>query len=330
MKAYLILLASIASIVQGLARIRPDQVSANLFSSSIMAGEIDAIEGSQGAPTISSSLPVPAQKITSHSTALLTGTIPIYVIYYGDNFDLAGSQANYVSVIDGVLGKLGSGTSQLNNAGADWWSVARSFATNLGTPSYSSSINKKIVTGYGLGKALTDANLRTIIASAISGGLGTGAGIYLVITDSTVTQSSSLGAYGTQYCGYHSSYASGGSNVIYGFVGTGNANCALTSLTMSGKVYPAAQGGYLDSTVGVVLHELTEAATDPFLNNWFDFKGYENGDKCAWIYGTVWLVPGTTTNQVCNMVSNGVYLLVQTNYYQSGSQKGCPGNFYTS
>jgi hypothetical protein len=36
----------------------------------------------------------------------------------------------------------------------------------------------------------------------------------------------------------------------------------------------------------IIAHELEEAATDPDLNAWYDSRGYENADKCAWTFGT--------------------------------------------
>jgi len=32
-------------------------------------------------------------------------------------------------------------------------------------------------------------------------------------------------------------------------------------------------------------HELEEAVTVPDLNAWYDNRGYENADKCAWTFG---------------------------------------------
>ena len=35
---------------------------------------------------------------------------------------------------------------------------------------------------------------------------------------------------------------------------------------------------------------LEETATDPDLNAWYDRRGYENADKCAWTFGTTYTV----------------------------------------
>ena len=35
---------------------------------------------------------------------------------------------------------------------------------------------------------------------------------------------------------------------------------------------------------------LEEAVTDPDLNAWYDTRGYENADKCAWTFGATYTV----------------------------------------
>jgi hypothetical protein len=71
-------------------------------------------------------------------------------------------------------------------------------------------------------------------------------------------------------------------------------------------------------------HELSEAMTDPASPGaWYDSKGAENGDKCAWTFnapyvtffdGTQWKVQGEW--------SNAAYI-AGTGYANSAGQKGC-------
>ena len=46
----------------------------------------------------------------------------------------------------------------------------------------------------------------------------------------------------------------------------------------------------------VIAHELEEMVTDPNLNAWFDLRGAENADKCAWTFGTTYTVNGALAN----------------------------------
>ena len=43
----------------------------------------------------------------------------------------------------------------------------------------------------------------------------------------------------------------------------------------------------VDSMISVLAHELAETGSDPLLNAWYDSAGNENGDKCAWNFGTL-------------------------------------------
>ena len=59
----------------------------------------------------------------------------------------------------------------------------------------------------------------------------------------------------------------------------------------------------------IISHELEESATDPDLNAWYDRRGYENADKCAWTFGapsvpfkngTYWKIQGNWSNAAAN------------------------------
>jgi hypothetical protein len=55
----------------------------------------------------------------------------------------------------------------------------------------------------------------------------------------------------------------------------------------------------------IIAHESEEAISDPDLNAWYDSRGEENADKCAWTFGhsllrfsdgTEWKVQGNWSN----------------------------------
>ena len=62
----------------------------------------------------------------------------------------------------------------------------------------------------------------------------------------------------------------------------------------------------------VIAHELQEAVTDPNLNAWYDRRGYENADKCAWTFGTT----STAANgsQYNLTLNNTLQYLIQRNW----------------
>ena len=82
-------------------------------------------------------------------------------------------------------------------------------------------------------------------------------------------------------------------------------------------VNPAPQGD-LDGVSIVLGHEVEETVTDPgaedYINGvqyggWFDFQGWENGDKCAWVGDGLGFVPGSAYNLTGN---DGKQYAVQT------------------
>jgi hypothetical protein len=58
-------------------------------------------------------------------------------------------------------------------------------------------------------------------------------------------------------------------------------------------------------------HELEEAVTDPDLNAWYDRRGEENADKCAWTFGTEYSV---ANGSLANMKLGSRDYLIQRNW----------------
>ena len=55
---------------------------------------------------------------------------------------------------------------------------------------------------------------------------------------------------------------------------------ATCSAAASGSTPTASHKGNVDDTLSSLSHEANESITDPELNAWFDFEGFENGDEC--------------------------------------------------
>jgi len=160
--------------------------------------------------------------------------------------------------------------------------------------------------GYTHGKSLTDANIQTIVSEAISANAlpkDTSA-VYFVLTSADVTASS---GFCTQYCGWHTHGTIGGSDIKYSFVGNADrcpSSCAQQTTSPNGNAGA-------DAMVSIVAHELEEAVTDPDLNAWYDRRGAENADKCAWTFGT----QSTASNgSKYNVTLGGSKFLIQQNW----------------
>ena len=95
------------------------------------------------------------------------------------------------------------------------------------------------------------------------------------------------------YCGWHTHAKIGGTDIKYAFVGDPTRCPSACEVQTTG---PNGTSG-ADGMANVIAHELSEAATDPDLNAWYDRRGYENADKCAWTFGSTYKANnGATAN----------------------------------
>ena len=160
---------------------------------------------------------------------------------------------------------------------------------------------------------LSDSAIAAIVGSAISSGrLPKDAnGVYFVLTSADVTKS----GFCTSYCGWHShgsySDASGQTDIKYSFIGN-PAQCL--SACAAQNVGPNGDAG-ADGMVSIIAHELEEAASDPDLNAWYDSRGYENADKCAWTFGSTYV---TGNGASANMHLGNRDYLIQRNWVNAG------------
>jgi hypothetical protein len=101
------------------------------------------------------------------------------------------------------------------------------------------------------------------------------------------------------YCAWHSSGTINGIQVQFGFFFSldGDPGCDPQAPGSTGH----SQG--LSALANVTGHELSEMLTDPQLDAWYDQKGAENSDKCAWTFsglvtigGESWKIQGNWSN----------------------------------
>ena len=134
---------------------------------------------------------------------------------------------------------------------------------------------------YSHGTSLSDSAIQAIVSGAISSGAlpKDTNGIYFVLTSADVTASS---GFCTQYCGWHTHGTISGSDIKYAFIGNPDrcpSSCAAQTTSPNGNAGA-------DGMASIIAHELEETTTDPDLNAWYDSRGQENADKCAWTFGT--------------------------------------------
>ena len=121
------------------------------------------------------------------------------------------------------------------------------------------------------------------------------------------------------YCAYHTFGSCSGTTVQVAFFFDLDGDAGCDPADTSGL---HSQG--LAALANVSGHELSEARTDPDSPGaWYDKRGQENGDKCAWTFnvplvtfsnGTQWKIQGEWSNNAYN---------TGTGYPNSLGQKGC-------
>jgi Phosphate-induced protein 1 conserved region len=238
--------------------------------------------------------------ITLHGGPVMLGTVNVYYIWYGN---WTGNTAT--SILTDFASNLG---------GSPYWNINTTYKNTAGTAVSNSLVYKGSTTdNYSKGTALTDANIATIVTSAITtGALPSDAnGIYFVLTSADVNATS---GFCTQYCGWHTHATIGGTDIKYSFVGNPDrcpSNCAAQTVGPNGNAGA-------DGMASILAHEAEETVTDPDLNAWYDKTGYENADKCAWKFGTTYTVNGA----MANMKLGTRNFLIQQNW-KAGTSQGC-------
>jgi hypothetical protein len=169
--------------------------------------------------------------------------------------------------------------------------------------------------------SISDAQMVAMLQSGFSTGKLTydASTLYAIFTSGQVNLG---GGFGTQYCAYHyhGTVTIGGSarNVLYAAM---PYNQAYPGACTNGTAAPNGDAG-ADAEVNTLAHEIEETTTDMMGNAWFDTRGYENADKCAWNWGTT----ASNGTGIYNIIVGTKKFLVQQNWINAGSG-GCTQSY---
>lgn len=164
------------------------------------------------------------------------------------------------------------------------------------------------------GQSVSDASIQSEIASGFTSGALTydASTVYAVFSGSGVNLG---GGFGSSYCAYHGNFTWNGNDVKYAVMPYNyDYPSGCSALNGSPNNDYAA-----DAEVNTLAHELEEANTDPDLNAWYDHRGYENADKCAWKFGSTYT---TSNGAVANIQVGAKDFLVQQNWVDANGG-GC-------
>ena len=231
-----------------------------------------------------------------HGGPLILGTTDVYFIWYG-NWPNTHAPTEATTILTTLAQNIGG--SSYFNINTTYYDGNGSHVTNA------VQYVKSTTDNYSLGTSLSDSDIQTIVTNAIPHLGGPDPyGVYFVLTSADVKETS---GFCSNYCGWHTYGTISGSDIMYAFVGNGDrCPSACEEQTTS----PNGNAG-ADGMASVIAHELEESVTDPKLNAWYDKRGYENADKCAWTFGTTYTA---SNGSLANMNLGGLDFLIQRNW----------------
>ncbi|KAH6566381.1 hypothetical protein BASA60_009516 [Batrachochytrium salamandrivorans] len=231
-------------------------VSALAIASTTANKVVVPIRDRQSALTVSASTDI----TYTLGAPVITNPVTIYYIYYGS------WSASQKAIVEDFSRGVGA---------SNWWNIEKNYYYQASTSSP---------------KVYVDGNKHIS-----SGALPENAdAVYFVLTANDVTEDIRTdigpGSFCKDYCGYHvSTTLTSGTRVFYAMAGNPPAAC------LSGCAPPNNQNSSpngdvgVDAMLSVLAHELAEAVSDPQSDGtraWQDASGAENGDKCAYTYGS--------------------------------------------
>jgi hypothetical protein len=217
-----------------------------------------------------------ATAISYHGGPVMLGTTNVYYIWYGN---WSGNSAT--TILTDFANSVG---------GSPWFNINTTYTSLAGVVANSVRYAGSTTDNYSQGTSLSDNAISAVVSAALSSNrLPKDAnGVYFVLTSKDVTASS---GFCTQYCGWHTygTYKDQTSSTIIKYSFVGNPDRCPTSCEAQ-STGPNGNAG-ADGMASIIAHELSEAVTDPQLNAWYDKRGYENADKCAWTFGSTSTAP---------------------------------------
>jgi len=228
--------------------------------------------------------------ITCRGTCtMLTGSLAVIPVWVGTWTDVNKTQWNT------ALGNLvntfsNTATNHVLSTNKQYYTLKNQ---TLPAITWSTTLKPSIALKSPTATAVSDADVATYINSYIMANPFTTPGVTPIYVYMGASNTRLSSGFGTKYCGWHSygNTAAGKQTfiAIQDFTSTYYSGCAAQTVSPNANVA-------LDAMASVLIHEIDETITDPYLNAWYDNKGAENADKCAWTFGASTTVSGYKYN----------------------------------
>ena len=230
--------------------------------------------------------------------------------------------ASYQSLINRYLTDVAAASGSSTNV----YSIATQYNDGAGPIQYQSSFAGSYVdpdplppSGCADGTdaaCLTDFQLQQEIQTVLTreGWHGSTTNMFFFLTPNGVgscIDGSSTQCTTNVFCAYHNGFTDpSGEPVIY-------ADEPYDATITGCSPGSSPNGGDADATINTISHEHNEAITDPFGDAWYAPGNEENGDLCAWNFGTP--LGGTPGTDAYNQVINGDHYWLQQEYSNMGN-----------
>jgi hypothetical protein len=249
-------------------------------------------------------------------------TNTVYAIYWAPGGTFAGS-TTYQTVINGFFANVARASGSTSNVYYSDTQYTDTTGSSTDRSTFAGAVvDKDAFPANGCSDSatsicLTDAQISAEIDAVVTAQhLPRGAStLYFLFTPKGVGSCfDAADCAFTQYCAYHSWFTS---------AATG-APTLYANMPYADTVPAACDAGQhpnnddADATLNVTSHEHNEGITDEQGSAWFDNQGFEDGDKCAWTFGTA--LGSTGSGQYNQVIGTGKYYLQQE---WSNNAKGC-------
>lgn len=251
--------------------------------------------------------------ISYHGGPVLQAETKVVAVYWGTstifnggpNPGTTGSGSQDGSLVGYFLRNLG---------GSPYFNINTTYTDGSGR----AIVNKVTYTGYwATGSAPPPSPSDADMVALLQSGFNSGAltydrnTLYAIFTPSGINLG---GGFGTQYCAYHYHGTVSAGTVLYAAM---PYNQQYPGVCTNGTAAPNGDAG-ADAEVNTLAHEIEETTTDQMGNAWFDVRGFENADKCAWTWGTT----QNNGTGVWNITVGTKQFLVQQNWINANGG-GC-------
>jgi hypothetical protein len=198
-----------------------------------------------------------------------TNPVKVYFIGYGNWTNRAkpsDSQAT-VNLMDTQFGPTrGIG-------GSSYFKINPAYSDTVGYGAGNKVLLASSTNNYSRRKQLAASDIQNIGSGAITSRAlpKDASGLYYVLTASDVAETS---GFCTHYCGWQTSSTIWGTDIRFAFVGNPDrcpSACEMQMVSPNG-------GSGADGMASIMMHEASEAVTDPDLNAWYDSSGNESVD----------------------------------------------------